>query len=216
MFLVSKLSCSFGLTESWGLCAEARQKPSPDTHTHSTHSTHSTKKGQSSHTHGRNANQRRAHAGVQAPPEPIARNRLAHHVNGAGVDAALGCLQAHLDQVERVADDDGADSAEAAGREGAQLGEQRGLRRGGSGLGGLFGFLGRGGNLFGDVGDCLGGGGGRGRHGGCELWWDERREKRGERERGEDEEREERKKTTSRKIIREEEVVQEWKELYQR
>lgn len=112
-----------------------------------------------------------------------------------------------------MADDDGADTTEAAGREGAQLGEQRGLRRGGSGLGGLFGFLGGGGNLFGDVGDCLGGGGGRGRHGGCELWWDaERRETEEKKEKKRKKTRKERETRAARLVG--EEVVEEWKELY--
>lgn len=116
-----------------------------------------------------------------------------------------------------MADDDGADSAEAAGREGAQLGEQRGLRRGGSGLGGLFGFLG-GGNLVGDVGDCLGGGGGRRRHGGCELWWDVE-EVDGEKDEREEEEKRKEKETRAGVCIREreEEVVESGKNsIYQR
>lgn len=115
-------------------------------------------KGKKEHTHGRNANQRRTDTRIQAPSQSIPRDRLAHHINGARVDAALGRLQAHLDQVERVADDDGADASEAAGRQGAQLRQESGLGGGRGGLGGLFGLLGRG-DLVGDGGDCLGGGG---------------------------------------------------------
>ncbi|KAK1256348.1 hypothetical protein MKX07_008607 [Trichoderma sp. CBMAI-0711] len=89
------------------------------------------------------------------PPEPVSRDRLAHDVDGARVDAALGRLQADLDQVKGVADDDGADAAEAAGREGAQLGEERGLRGGRGGLGGFLGLAGGGGDLVGEVGDCV-------------------------------------------------------------
>lgn len=58
-------------------------------------------------THGSHAHQGRAHAGVQAPPQAIAGDALAYDIEGRRVDAALGRLQAHLDQVEGVADDDG-------------------------------------------------------------------------------------------------------------
>jgi len=49
------------------------------------------------------------------------RRSVARDVDGARVRAALGSLQPDLDEVKGVADDDGADAAEAAGDEGAQL-----------------------------------------------------------------------------------------------
>jgi hypothetical protein len=72
-------------------------------------------------THGRDTHQRCTHAGVQPAAQPVPRDAPAHDVNGGRVDAALGGLQADLDEVEGVADDDGADAAEAAGGQGAQL-----------------------------------------------------------------------------------------------
>lgn len=77
-------------------------------------------------THWRDTDKRRAHAGVQSSLEPIARNALAHDVDSGRVDALLGGLQADLDKVEGMANNDGADATEAAGGEGAELRKPRG------------------------------------------------------------------------------------------
>lgn len=77
-------------------------------------------------THGSDADEWSADAGVEASPQAIPCDALAHDVDSTGVDALLGGLQADLDQVEGVADDDGAEATEATGGEGAQLGKPRG------------------------------------------------------------------------------------------
>lgn len=83
----------------------------------------STGKRAGDRTHRGDADEWGADAGVEASPQAIPCNTLAHDIDGAGVDTLLGGLQAHLDEVEGVADDDGAEATEASGGEGAQLGE---------------------------------------------------------------------------------------------
>lgn len=51
------------------------------------------------------------------PHQALAGNRPLNHVHGALVDTGFGSLQPDLDQVERMADDDGADTADTAGGE---------------------------------------------------------------------------------------------------
>ena len=85
-------------------------------------------------THGRDTHERRGDAGVETAAQAVLGDALPNDVHGARVDALLGGLEAHLDQVKGVADDDGAHAAEAAGGKGPQLGETRGRRRLGLGL----------------------------------------------------------------------------------
>ncbi len=86
------------------------------------------------HTHGRDAHERRGDAGVQAAAQAILGDALPDDVHGARVDALLGGLEAHLDQVKGVADDDGAHAAEAAGDKRPHLGKAGGRSRLGLGL----------------------------------------------------------------------------------
>ena len=72
-------------------------------------------------THGRDTNQGRTDTSVETPPEAIAGNALLEAVDGALVDARLGGLEADLDQVKGVTDDDGADATKTARGERAQL-----------------------------------------------------------------------------------------------
>lgn len=106
-------------------------------------------------THGSDADEGRADTGVETSAQTIAGNALLDDVNGGRVDAALGGLQADLDEVKRVADDDGADTTDGAGAGVAQLVEEA---RGGLGLD-LLGV----GQLL-DDGLCGGGGGAGGGH----------------------------------------------------
>lgn len=73
-------------------------------------------------THGGHANEGRRDTGVQTTAEAIASNALPDNVNGGRVDALVGGLQADLDEIEGVADNDGTDTTKATGSEGAQLG----------------------------------------------------------------------------------------------
>lgn len=75
-------------------------------------------------THGRNTNQRRTHTRIQSPPQSIPGNTLPYDINGRRVDAALGSLQAHLDQVKRVANNNGTDTTKATRRQSTQLRQQ--------------------------------------------------------------------------------------------
>ena len=84
-------------------------------------------------THGRDTHERRGDAGVETAAQAVLGDALPNDVHGARVDALLGGLEAHLDQVKGVADDDGAHAAEAAGDKGPHLGEAGG--RGGLGFG---------------------------------------------------------------------------------
>lgn len=94
-------------------------------------------RGKVGHTHGSNTNKRRAHTGVEASSQTIAGNTLADNIDSGRIDAALGGLEADLDEIEGVADDDGANTTEAASGEGADL-----LSEGGRGrLGFLLGLL---------------------------------------------------------------------------
>ena len=70
--------------------------------------------------------------------QPLPRYRFPHHIDGARIDPLLRRLQSDFYEIERVADEDGADSTDAAGAEGAQTGLQ-------GGFGGLDDF---GGDLF--------------------------------------------------------------------
>lgn len=122
-------------------------------------------------THGRHADQRRANTGIQPPREAILRDALGHHIHGALVHAGLSGLQPDLDEVEGMADDDGADAAEAAGGQGAQAGERlrgRDLDVGfqlGLGLGDVRDVDGEGVEGLVDLGGGVGGG-----H--CDgMWW---------------------------------------------
>lgn len=92
------------------------------------------------HTHGRNADQWRAHTSIKTPPKPIARNTLANHINCRRVDALFGGLQAHLDEIEWMADNDGADTTKATSGKGAKLREARGGGGFGFGFDLVFGF----------------------------------------------------------------------------
>lgn len=51
--------------------------------------------------------------------QPLPRDRFPHHINGARIDPLLRRLQSYFYEIERVADEDGADSTDAAGAEGA-------------------------------------------------------------------------------------------------
>lgn len=64
------------------------------------------------HTHGGNTNKRRADTSVETSPQAILGDTFLDHIDGAGVDALLGCLEADLGKIEGVADDDGADTTE--------------------------------------------------------------------------------------------------------
>lgn len=89
------------------------------------------------HTHGSNTNKRRAHTGVEASSQTIAGNTLADNIDSGRIDTALGGLEADLDEIKGVADNDGANATEAASGEGADL-----LSEGGRGrLGFLLGLL---------------------------------------------------------------------------
>lgn len=70
--------------------------------------------------HGRDAHQGRRDTGIEAPSQAFPGNRPPDHIHGAAVHALLRRLQPHLDQVERVPDDDGAHAADAAGHQRAQ------------------------------------------------------------------------------------------------
>lgn len=72
-------------------------------------------------THGRDTDERCTNTGIQPATQAVTGDALAHHVDGGGIHASLGGLHADLDEIEGVADDDGADATEAAGREGPQL-----------------------------------------------------------------------------------------------
>lgn len=75
------------------------------------------------HTHWGDADEWGADAGVEASPQAIPCDALADDIDGAGVDTLVGSLQADLDEVEGVADNDGAETTEASRGKGAQLGE---------------------------------------------------------------------------------------------
>lgn len=83
-------------------------------------------------THRRNTNQRRRNTSIQAPRQPFPRNRLFHHIYGTRINALFSCLHAHFDEIEGVADDDGADTANTASDKRSDLCETLGG-------GGLFG-----------------------------------------------------------------------------
>lgn len=106
-------------------------------------------------THGRDTHKRRADTRVEASPQPVAGYALAHDIDSRRIDALLRRLHADFDEVERVADDDGADTAEAAGREGPELRAQGAGRGLDVGLHLVFGL--------GDVWEMIGNRGGEGR-----------------------------------------------------
>lgn len=119
------------------------------------------------HTHGCDADQRGGNAGVQTPAQAVLGHALLDNVHGARVDALLGGLQAHLDQVKGVADDDGAHTTETARDKGPQLGKACGRRSLGLGLDLGLELL----FALGDVGELLGD---RRREGGLQLLVDHR------------------------------------------
>jgi hypothetical protein len=61
-------------------------------------------------THGRYTDKGRRNTRIQSPGQSLLCDRFLYNVHGSAVYALLRCLHAHLDQVERVSDDDGANS----------------------------------------------------------------------------------------------------------
>lgn len=104
------------------------------------------------HTHGSDTDQRCTDTGVETSAQTIAGNTLLDDVHGRGVGAALSSLQADLDKVKRVADNDSADASDGAGARVAQLVEE-------AGAGLCLDLLGAGQLLLDLLDECLCGGG---------------------------------------------------------
>lgn len=65
--------------------------------------------------HGGDTDEWGRDTGVETTGEALTRDRLSDHVHGARVDTLFSRLQAHLDQIKGMADNDGAETSDTTG-----------------------------------------------------------------------------------------------------